>query len=69
MIPWYIEILNIIITIVVVGYVFSGIIKFQRLQTGDSIFDKYKIFDWEEFKWGIMIAAPELFCMKWAISL
>jgi Zn-dependent protease len=58
MIPWYIEILYIIITIVVVGYVFSGVIRFQRPQTTDALFNRYRIFDWEEFKWGVMIAAP-----------
>ena len=44
MIPGYIEILYILITIVVVGYVFSGVIRFSRPKTEDSLFSRYKIF-------------------------
>lgn len=52
------EILYIIITTLVVGYVFSGIIRFQRPITREAIFNYYKIFSWEEVKWGIIVAAP-----------
>lgn len=52
------EILYIIITTLVVGYVFSGIIRFEKSQHKDAIFNYYKIFSWQQVKWGIIMAAP-----------
>jgi Zn-dependent protease len=53
------EILYLVITVFVVGYIFSGVIKHPfKKQDEDAIFNRYKFFDWEDIKWGIIVAAP-----------
>jgi len=49
-----IEIIYLIITVLVIGYIFSGM---SRLYSTDPL-KVYKRFDWDDFKFAIMIAAP-----------
>ena len=60
MIITLLEILYILITILVVGYIFSGMIKFQATisQNHANLFARYQLFNWNEIKLGILIAAP-----------
>lgn len=48
-----IEILNIVIATLIVGYIFTGIIKIKK----DNILS-LKRFDWEEYKFSVLVAAP-----------
>ncbi len=48
------ELLNLVIATLVVGYIFSGIVKFKKA----DILDSYKRFDFEEFKFAVLVAAP-----------
>jgi len=48
------ELLNLIIATAVVGYIFSGIIKIEK-ENGLVL---NKRFDWEKFKFAVLVAAP-----------
>lgn len=55
------EILNLIITTFVVGYIFTGYIPFPRkMPSDDELMAKYfrNYFDWEEIKFTMLVAAP-----------
>lgn len=54
------EIIYIAITVIVTGYIFSGMFRHQgnHKENPNAIFDSYKIFNWEDVKLGIIIAAP-----------
>jgi len=50
-----IEILNLIIATAVVGYIFSGMIK---IENKEEIFLDKKFFNWKQFKFAVLVAAP-----------
>ncbi len=49
-----VEILNLIVATLVVGYIFTGIIKFRKPNELSS----HKRFDWQEFKFAVLVSAP-----------
>ncbi|MBS3174502.1 hypothetical protein J4440_01345 [Candidatus Woesearchaeota archaeon] len=48
-----IEILNIILATLIVGYIFTGIVKIKK----DNILS-LKRFDWDEFRFSLLVSAP-----------
>ena len=66
-----VEILNLVLLVVVIGYIISGYIKHPRKSFRQQ--QERKLFDWEDFKFSILIAAPgivihELFHKFFAIG-
>ncbi len=53
------EIIEIIITMFIVGYIFSGFIKKPR-HPFDELMKKRELFNWEDVKYATMITAPAL---------
>ena len=50
------EIINLLILTAAIGYIFTGFIKKPR--DGYELIYKKRGFDWEDFKFSILIAAP-----------
>lgn len=50
------EIIQIVITIVAVGFIFSGLIRKESL----DYFTNYSIFNWENLKFSILVTAPAI---------
>ncbi len=52
------EIIGIIVTILAIGYIFSGMIK--KPKTAWEQLKEHRLFDWENFKYSAMITAPAI---------
>ena len=68
-----VEILNLILLTAVIGYIISGYIKHPRKTFRQQHSEKGKFFDWDDFKFSLLIAAPgivihELFHKFFAIG-
>ena len=68
-----VEILNLILLTIVIGFIISGFIKHPRKSFRQQQGGRGKFFDWDDFKFSILIAAPgivihELFHKFFAIG-
>lgn len=69
-----VEILNLVLLTVVIGYIISGYIKHPRKSFRQQHAERGRFFDWDDFKFSLLIAAPgivihELFHKFFAIGL
>ena len=53
-----VEILNLILLTIVIGFIISGFIKHPRKSFRQQQGGRGKFFDWDDFKFSILIAAP-----------
>lgn len=61
-----IEVIDIIIMSVFIGYIFSGSVKVEEEDDYEPLTEKYSFINWKELKFAIMVTAPAVILHEFA---